>query len=137
NACGLPFDANPGPDHPVGMDTLPIHPLHSLLPLDEPFTPAMARSVGVTRSALDRMVRDGLVRRVLRGVYVSATARESVVLRAAAAGLATTGRGIVVDRLAAWVHGVRLSDPVPLDVLVPGRSGPPSLGARLPLLGRA
>src|SRR3954453_142068 len=26
-ACGSPFDAGPGPDHPVGMDTLPLHRL--------------------------------------------------------------------------------------------------------------
>src|SRR5689334_10827641 len=58
-ACGLPFDATPGPEHPVGMDlTLPLHPLHSLLPLDEPFTPAMARDVGISRAALERHVRD-------------------------------------------------------------------------------
>ena len=118
------------------MDTLNLHPLHSLLPLDEPFTPAMARAVGVGRGAMDRMVREGLVRRLLRGAYVAATAPDSVVLRATAAGLATNGRGIVVDRLAAWVHGVPLPGPLPVDVLVPGRSTSSSLGGRRRLLGR-
>jgi hypothetical protein len=118
------------------MDPLPLHPLHPLLPLDEPFTPAIARAVGLDRRSLERMLAAGHVRRLLRGVYVAATAPESVVLRAAAAGLATSGRGIVVDRLAAWVHGVPLQGPAPLDVLVPGRSSQSSLGGRRQLLGR-
>jgi hypothetical protein len=133
----LPFDAAADADEPVGMDTaLPLHPLHSLLPLDQPFTPAMARAVGIERSALDRMVRDGLVRRVLRGVYAASTAPDCVALRAAAVGLVVGGRGIVVDRTAGWVHGVRLSEAVPLDVLVPGRSQQTSLGGRRHLVGR-
>ena len=103
------------------MDTLPLHPLHSLLPLDLPFTPAMAREVGIPRSVLDRMLRDGLVHRVLRGVYAASTATSSLGFRAAAVGLAMGRRGIVVDRTAAWVHGVPILEDhelVPLDVLV-------------------
>src|SRR4051794_6442994 len=100
------------------MDTLPLHPLHSLLPLDLPFTPAMAREVGIQRSALDRMVRDGLVLRVLRGVYAARGASSSLGFRAAAVGMAMSRRGIVVDRTAAWVHGLVLEDGLPpLDVL--------------------
>ena len=76
-------------DDPVGMDrTLPLHPLHSLLPLDQPFTPAMARAVGISSQALSRMLAAGLVRRVLRGVYVASTAAPPSPLRAAAVGLA-------------------------------------------------
>ena len=100
------------------MDTLPLHPLHSLLPLDLPFTPAMARQVGIQRAALDRMVREGHVRRVLRGVYAASTASSSLGFRAAAVGLAMSQRGIVVDRTAAWVHGLVLDDELPpLDLL--------------------
>src|SRR4051795_2154107 len=103
--------------------TLPLHPLHSLLPLDEPFTPAMARSVGISSQALSRMRENGLVRRVLRGVYVAATASPSVELRAASVGLLLRPRDVVVDRTAAWVHGALAAEPVPLDVLTRGSLG--------------
>ena len=105
------------------MDTLPLHPLHSLLPLDQPFTPAMARSVGIERSALDRMVREDLVRRLLRGVYLPSVACESIGLRAAAVGLALRQRrGIVVDEAAAWVHGGIDAVPATVDVVRDRRS---------------
>ena len=116
-------------------DTLPLHPLHSLLPLDQPFTPAMARAVGLQRPALERMLADGHVRRLLRGVYAASTAVETVELRALALGLLLQPRDIVVDRTAAWVHGVELADPVPLDVLAPGRTQRTSLGGRRRLVG--
>lgn len=116
--------------------TLPLHPLHPLLPVDQPFTTAMARSVGVQRHALDRMLGDGLVRRPLRGVYVASTAPDTPSLRAAAAGLILRPDDVAVDRTAAWVHGLPVADPVPLDVIAPehGRRG--SLGGRRRLLGR-
>ncbi len=108
---------------------LPLHPLHSVLPLDEPFTPAMARAVGISRVALDRLLREGLVRRLLRGVYLPSVAFESIGVRAAAVGLATGGRrGVVVDRTAAWVHGaLALDDLAPVSLMAPGRS---SAGSR-------
>jgi hypothetical protein len=110
---------------------LPLHPLHALLPLDEPFTPAMARSVGISAHALSRMLANGLVRRVLRGVYVASTACPSAELRASSVGLLLRSGDIVADRTAAWVHGALAPDPVPLDVLARG-----SLGGRRRLLGR-
>jgi len=76
--------------------TLPLHPLHSLLPLDQPFTPAMARSVGISSRALSRMLSAGLVRRVLRGVYVASTARPSAALRANSVGLVLRPGDVVV-----------------------------------------
>ncbi|WP_027861389.1 type IV toxin-antitoxin system AbiEi family antitoxin domain-containing protein [Marmoricola sp. URHB0036] len=111
--------------------TLPLHPLHALLPLDEPFTPAMARAVGISSRALSRMLSAGLVRRVLRGVYVASTASPSASLRGSSVGLLLGPRDIVVDRTAAWVHGALQPDPVPVDVLARG-----SLGGRRRLLGR-
>jgi hypothetical protein len=113
------------------MDTLPLHPLHSLLALDEPFTPAMARSVGIDRRALSRLHREGHVRRVLRGVYAASTARSSVDFRAAAVGLVLAPSDVVVDRTAAWIHGALEVDPVPVDVLARA-----SLGGRRRLTGR-
>ena len=121
----MPVDGCWVGDDPVGMDrTLPLHPLHSLLPLDQPFTPAMARSVGISSRALSRMLSAGLVRRVLRGVYVASTARPSAALRANSVGLVLRPGDVVVDRTAAWVHGVdclsyaELDDPPPVESCV-------------------
>jgi hypothetical protein len=116
------------------MDTLPLHPLHSLLPLDQPFTPAMARAVGIDRPALSRLHSEGHVLRVLRGAYVASTAADSVSLRAAAVGLLIGPRDLVVDRTAAWVHGVLPAGP--LDLLAPAPSRRASLGGRRRLVGR-
>lgn len=122
-------------------DTLPLSPLAALLPLDRPFTPAMARTVGVPRSSLERMVRDGSVRRLVRGVYVASTAPPSRATRAAAVALVVGREAIAVDRSAAWVHGVDLVSRVPqsarpLEVLSPGRSPQGGLGSRRQLVGR-
>ena len=106
---------------------LPLNPLHTLLPLDSPFTPAMARAVGVERRSLERMLREGTVRRVLRGVYAATPAPDSTAMRAAALALVTSRDAIVVDRTAAWVHGVDVNPPAPgevrpVEILSPGRS---------------
>jgi hypothetical protein len=116
--------------------TLPLHPQHSLLPLDQPFTPAMARAAGIERRRLERMLGEGQVRRLLRGVYAASTAPETLSLRAAAVGLCLGRRDIAVDRTAAWVHGVVLGEPVHLDVLAPGRSQRTALGGRRHLIAR-
>ena len=116
--------------------TLPLHPLHSLLPLDQPFTPAMARAVGIERRQLERMLGEGHVHRLLRGVYAASTAPDTVDLRAAAVGLLLGRRDIAVDRTAGWVHGVPLGGPVHLDVLTPGRSQRAALGGRRHLVAR-
>ncbi len=117
-------------------DTLPLHPLHSLLPLDQPFTPVMARAAGIERRQLERMLGEGHVQRLLRGVYAASTAADTVALRAAAVGL-LLGRGdVAVDRTASWVHGLPLVDVVPLDVLGVGRSQRGSLGGRRHLVPR-
>lgn len=87
---------------------LPLEPLVRLLP-PGPFTPREARAVGVDEAALRRMLRAGVVRRVLKGVYVDATAEDGVDLRAAAlARVAPRGR-VVHGRAASWLWGV----PVP------------------------
>ncbi|MET0839847.1 MAG: type IV toxin-antitoxin system AbiEi family antitoxin domain-containing protein [Marmoricola sp.] len=117
---------------------LPLHPLHSVLPLDEPFTPAMARAVGISRVVLDRLLREGLVRRMLRGVYLPSVACESIGVRAAAVGLAIgASHGVVVDRTAAWVHGALAQDDLaPIELLRPPRSARSSLGGRRGLVAR-
>lgn len=90
---------------------LPLSPLDARLPLGQPFTPTMARGVGVPRSHLDRMLRDGVIRRLLRGVYVDATVPDSLAVRAAGLGLVMPPGSVAVDRTAAWLHGVNLLRP--------------------------
>lgn len=115
---------------------LPLTDLTSLLPPDEPFTPAMARDAGISRSALERMLRDGLLRRPQRGVYVSSAAEDTSVLRAAVLRLAVTADAIVVDRTAGWVHGFAPcaapdAQPAPVEVLAPRRPGARASSRRL------
>lgn len=109
------------------MDTshdpqLGLDPTAARLPLDRPFTPRQATAAGVLRPALERMVRAGQVRRVLRGVYAPATAADDTVLRARALVLAVGGAAVAVDRTAGWVHGLSLDllgiadGQVPLDL---------------------
>ena len=122
-------------------ETLPLHPLHTLLPLDSPFTPAMARAVGVERPSLERMLSEGTVRRLLRGVYAASTQPDSTGMRAAAVALVTGRESIAVDRTAAWVHGVDVTglgpgDPRPLELLSPRRGGRRALGRGRQLVGR-
>ncbi len=107
---------------------LPLTDLTSLLPPDEPFTPAMARAAGIGRSALERMLRDGLLRRPLRGVYVSTSAEDTPSLRAATLRLVVTPDAVAVDRTAGWVHGfapcaAAPDGQPPVEVLAPRRPG--------------
>jgi len=99
--------------------SLPLTPLHPLLPLDRPFTRAMARTAGIGRPTFDRMLREGRARRLLRGVYAASLAPDTVAMRAAAVGLVIGRESIAVDRTAGWVHGV---DVTGLDRVSRGRS---------------
>jgi hypothetical protein len=120
-------------------ETLDLRPLASRLPLDRPFTPGIARAAGLERSTLDRLHRAGLVSRVLRGVYAATGAPDTVGFRAAALALVVRRDTVVVDRTAAWLHGVDVRDrsargePVPIDRV--SRSHRDAAGARL-LTGR-
>lgn len=121
-------------------ETLPLDPLVALLPLDWPFTPATARAVGVERPSLDRLLREGKVRRLLRGVYTATTAPDSSQARAAAVALVVGREAIAVDRTAAWVHGIDLviaevDEPRPVEVLSPHRSAHRALGSARQLSG--
>ena len=113
---------------------LPLAQLSSILPVDQPFTPAMARTEGIGRAAVERMLRDGTLRRVLRGVYVSGITPDSFHLRAAALRLVVARDALVVDRTAGWLHGVEACTPgeklPPFDVLSPRRRSAPHVGGR-------
>ena len=76
------------------------------LPLDQPFTTRQALASGLSRHTFAMLVRGGLVRRVLRGVYVASQAPNDTLTRAQALALVVPPTAVVVDRTAAWLHGV-------------------------------
>jgi hypothetical protein len=78
------------------------------LSLTDPFTPEQAHAAGVRRRALQELVRAGLVRRVLRGVYAATQAPDDVLIRATALALVVPPTAVVTDRTAAWLHGVEI-----------------------------
>ena len=75
------------------------------LPLDAPFTTAQAAQCHISATALTRLVRAGLLRRMVSGVYVAAQAKDTLRLRAAALRLVVPPGGVVTDRTAGWLHG--------------------------------
>lgn len=83
------------------------------LALDEPFTAAMARHRGIQPVELSRLVKDGFVRRLVRGVYVATQAEDSLDLRVAALRLVVPAGAVVTDRTAGWLHGAQM-------ILAPG-----------------
>jgi hypothetical protein len=76
------------------------------LPLDLPFTRTQALDGAVSPRQLRALVEDGLVRRVVRGVYAATQAPDSVLFRAQALSLVVPQCAVVTDRTAAWLHGV-------------------------------
>lgn len=84
-------------------------PDRGLLPIDRPFT---LNQVRASANELGELVRDGYLRRIVRGVYVASQVRDTLGLRARALSLVVPPRAVVTDRTAAWLWGV--------DVLLPG-----------------
>jgi hypothetical protein len=116
--------------------SLPLDPISPRLPIGEPFTPAMAARAGIGRAVLDRLHREGRVRRLVRGVYLDATVPSSVAVRARALGLVVGERQVVVGLTAAWLHGVEVprADPdAPVPVEVHGRARPTHRAGGRPL----
>lgn len=88
-------DALCPPDLPLPRDDL----------VSAPFTPAMAIRSGLGRAGLERAVREGLIVRLLRGVYVAADRPLTGEVRESALALVLGKRQAVVGRTAAWLHG--------------------------------
>lgn len=78
------------------------------LPLDAPFTATMARQQGINANQLTRLVQEGFLRRVLKGVYVATQVSDSLTLRTDALRLVVPEGGVVTDRTAGWLHGARM-----------------------------
>jgi hypothetical protein len=103
---------------------LPLGPLSPRLPVAQPFTPGIAARAGIGRAVLDRLHREGRVRRLLRGVYLDATVPVTRPVRARALALVVGSQQVVVGLTAAWLHGVELPrrDPhAPIAIEVRGR----------------
>ncbi len=90
---------------------------------EHPFTSAEAADLGVTRARLRALVANGEMRRLMRGVYAPASLADTVDLRVSAASLVIPRHCVVVDRTAAWLHGVDcwpagwLDPPPPLEIV--------------------
>jgi hypothetical protein len=85
----------------------------------EPFTTAGAHAAGINRKRLRSALRDGLIRRVLHGVYLRADQPDTVETRAACAALVVAPGSVLRDRTAAWVHGVDVLTYAEHDLLPP------------------
>lgn len=111
------------------ITTLAPHHRHPRWPLalpvelppgaDQPFTAAQAAAAGATSRGLRALVDAGVLVRVIRGVYVSAAADDTIELRARALSLVMPRGCFVSDRCAAWLHGAPRA-------LAPGEEGLPA-----------
>lgn len=72
--------------------------------------------LGIGPAELRRLLDEGSLRRVLRGVYVPGDFDDSTATRAACARLVLPPRHVVCDVAAAWLHGVDCHEPAALDV---------------------
>ena len=74
------------------------------LPLDQPFTTAMARAAGVPAKILHQLVGLGLLRRPVRSAYVANNLADTLALRVALLELVVPPGCFVADHTAAWLH---------------------------------
>jgi hypothetical protein len=96
---------------------------------DVPFTYARCAELGLSRRRLRELVHQGVLRRVLRGVYLAASLDLTPTVRAQCVALAVEPHHVACDRTAAWVHGVDVltgaeqDAPPPIETCaVPGRT---------------
>ena len=95
------------------MVTKPLQPAlppaeSSPVPLDRPFTTAMATGAGVSRRQLDLWVANGALRRPIKGLYHSADLPDSLGLRIEALRLVVPESCVVTDRTAGWLWGANM-----------------------------
>jgi len=83
------------------------------LPLDSPFTAAVARAEGISRQRLSQWCTQGLLRQPLRRVYVVPQLPDTPRLRAECLALVVPDDCVICDRHAGWLLGAEM-------VLAPG-----------------
>ena len=72
------------------------------LPLDAPFTTAEALAEGVTAKQLTRLVRDGYLRRPLKGVYLAAQVEDTKEMRGRVVSKVAPPGTVITDWTATW-----------------------------------
>jgi len=78
------------------------------LPLDVPFTAAVARAAGVPPHLLRLWCRMGLLRQPIRRVYVARQVPDSLMLRAQCLSLVAPDDAVICDRHAGWLLGAQM-----------------------------
>lgn len=86
---------------------------------DHPFTPSMARALGISRGRIASAVQQRVLVPLIHGVYVRAEVSLSMEARAAAAALVMSPHTVIVDRTASWIWGVDCFELRELDVVPP------------------
>lgn len=71
-----------------------------------PFTRATLRELGMSDWRIRQLLASGVIRRVIHGVYARADLDDTMELRIEAIATVVDPRHVVVDRTAAWIHGV-------------------------------
>ena len=104
----------------------PDFPLQPMLP----FTAKMALDSGVTYRQLRELVHLGLIRRLIKGVYLATEAGDTLELRVAGLKLVVPKDAVVVDRHAGWLLGADMMlapgehlDLQPLSIFLPAGRG--------------
>ena len=85
--------------------------MSSPTPPDHPFLRRDMHDLGISDAHVRRWLRHGEIRRVFRGVYVPSKLEDTLELRAACAGLVLPPHCVLVERSAAWLHGIDLHAP--------------------------
>jgi hypothetical protein len=83
----------------------------------QPISHATAGGWGLSPSRLRRAIRHGLVRPVLRGVYLRSDVSLTLEVKLAAAALVISPSAVACDRTAAWIWGVDVHEYRELDDL--------------------
>lgn len=73
------------------------------LPLHSPFTARQAIEAGISRWTLSGLVREGYLRRMLKGVYVTAQTQDTLLLRGEALLLVVPSHAVITDWTAVWL----------------------------------
>lgn len=89
------------------------------IPIPSLFTTRQASEAGVSEHRLGTYLHDGVVRRVLQGVYAETGLPDDLVLRVAALRLVVKPWSVVTDRTAAWLHGIDTFSYRELEILPP------------------
>jgi hypothetical protein len=86
---------------------------HAPIPVDRPFTRALAHGEGVSDRQLARWVRHGLLINPMRGLFHAAQLPDGLELRLSCLALVVPENAVVTDRTAGWLHGAPM-------ILAPG-----------------